>query len=334
MCFKLENENVAPKKSNDVTEILNKVKKNLNDLREEIRGDTLSKYSNEELTNFRAKFKKAYSEFDRAKSVEELEEDEQKEALKRFEENNHLIIFIEIQSLISRLTNKIQREEAKRLNFKHQEMLRANEEIMKDSNTLKESVITISSLVFTAFTFIQLNFVAFQNSKDYLVLDRIILFSGVNLFIIIGIYSILSMIKNLLSYNQKQNNNDLTNCTIISIFFILVFIFGASLWIKKSHETIIAGNYKSKTEKKLIELSNEIDKINNNKITDLKSKIKNIEIQINELEKQNNIIENKRLKLKEELLLLKDKNISKDNELQIREQNLNLREELINFKNH
>lgn len=111
----------------------------------------------------------------------------------------------------------------------------SKKELSSEIKGMKESVITISSLVFTAFTFIQLNFVAFQNSKDYLIIDRLILFSGINLFLIIGIYVIFSMIKSIV-YKEDQISKILKGRLAIPTS-IMAAIFGITLFMKNKIES-------------------------------------------------------------------------------------------------
>lgn len=116
------------------------------------------------------------------------------------------------QGFISRLAHKIQKRryvnnEKKFMNKikkeKHK-LENMNEKIVDETSKLKENVLTITSLVFMAFTFIQINFIAFQGSKDYLVFDRLILFSGINIFLILGIYTVFSMIKSIINKNESE----------------------------------------------------------------------------------------------------------------------------------
>lgn len=311
-----------PKKTSVVLEKLVSIKENLENLKLEIKGDKISKFSNEEIVEFRKRFKEAYSEYDKANKVESgFTKVEQESIAGRPIDLQCIFINIEIQTLISRITNKIQREEAVRLNKYYKDIdelqntyLKTYNEIKKETITLKESVITISSLIFMAFTFIQLNFVAFQSSKDYLVLDRIVLFAGINLFLIIGIYSILSMIKSLLSSDLNETKEKILFNKIKVIIIIFVFIFAVSLTLKarvedknEKDDKILLKNLQNKienidkdkalieeTQKKISNLEEDIKKIN--------IKILNLEDRTLFLEKEN--IENKRLELKKEVLEL------------------------------
>lgn len=110
-----------------------------------------------------------------------------------------------------------------------------NEKIVDETSKLKEGASTITSLVFMAFTFIQLNFVAFQGSKDYLVFDRLILFSGINIFLILGIYTVFSMIKSIIDKNDPKISGLLKGRIGIPIG-LLVGVFILALSHKSSLE--------------------------------------------------------------------------------------------------
>lgn len=307
-----------PDKTGVVLDKLNEIKSNLESLRLEIKGNKVTKLSDEKLMEFRVKFKKNYMEYDNANKMEgELTEVEQETIIGRPNDLKCLFLNIEIQTLVSRIANKLQKEEARRLkidqnNVKNEtEVIKKSvektyEKIEKEAANLKESVITISSLVFTAFTFIQLNFVAFQNSKDYFVLDRLLLFSGINLFLIVGIYCILSMIKTLLTIelDEKKEKQLLENLKII--IFLFSFVFTVSLVLKAREDKFLLKDIQTKVKN----IENEK---NNYSIENIQEKIKSLEVEMNELnikisnsEKREEHSKNERIKLENQKLDLKN----------------------------
>lgn len=212
------------------------------------------------------------------------------------------------QGLISRLSHRIQRrrhlnssekfevklkieeEKVKQLNSNlikkinnsrnilkkdKEKFLKISGELGNEISKLKESVLTITSLVFMAFTFIQLNFVAFQNSKDYLVFDRLILFSGVNIFLILGVYVVFSMIKSIII--QEKDISPLLKKRMFYPVSILILVFISSI----SYKFRLENKPKYLEEKEYLE---HLVKLKDKRITDLESSIENLEIRISKLQ--------------------------------------------------
>ena len=279
------------------------VNKELNSLRNEIRKDKLKEFAVEEKDDFRERLRKTYKKQDDL--IEHTEEPslslEEKE--KFYRNQNYIKVLsakLDNQILIGRIVNKVQREEARRIDIKNEELKdktetfklnieKTYEEIKKENSQSKESILTISSLVFTAFTLIQLNFSAFQNSKDYYVLDRIILFSGINLFLLLGIYCILSMIKSFVDIKTSNDKEGKLFGKIIIISFLLAAIFGFSLFQKGKSENLY------KNTNIMIEKIEQENK-------ELREKISSLEIQVTNYKKQHFLLENDFLNYKEEML--------------------------------
>lgn len=156
-----------------------------------------------------------------------------------------------------------------------EKFLKISGELGNEISKLKESVLTITSLVFMAFTFIQLNFVAFQNSKDYLVFDRLVLFSGVNIFLILGVYVVFSMIKSIII--QEKDISPLLKKRMLYPMSILILIFISSI----SYKFYLENRPKYLEEKEYLE---HLVKLKDKRITDLESSIENLEIRISKLQ--------------------------------------------------
>lgn len=308
MDYKLFDKNEKiPEKSTVVLSTFEKIKDELNKLKDEIKSEKILQISDEEIKSFRRKFKEVYQKYDNAKKVESnLDTKEQKNVLeKRPIDLRVIILNIDIQTLISRITNKIQREEARRIKEKYK----------IETLTFKENILTISSLVFTAFTLIQLNFIAFQNSNSYSVLDRIILFSGINIFAILGIFAIFCMIKSLISKEEENTLKAFKKIfkkteliVIISVILILFTIFGIAL-----------------KEKSIQEKNDNLE--NFNKLKKIEEKIELYEERIYVLEKNIEKLEETSLKNKEYL----DLKFQKER-IKTEEEILNIEKKIINLK--
>ncbi|MCF2612864.1 hypothetical protein [Fusobacterium perfoetens] len=296
------------------------VNKQLNELREEIKKDKLAQFTDEEKDDFRKRLKVVYKEQDNL--IEHTEEAslslEEKE---KFYQNEKYIKILSVkldnQILIGRMINKVQREEATRIAKKNEELKREsenlklqtevfNQEIEKTSRaikeenaSMKESILTVTSLVFTAFSFIQINFVAFQNSKDYLVLDRIILFSGINVFLIVGVYSILSMIKSFFRIEVEEGKEKHLFKKIILVFIFFMIIFGGTLCLKGKTEKYEKKNniIVKKLEKENKELKEKIESYEK----EMDNKLNNLELQIINYKKEQSLLENDFLEYKENM---------------------------------
>lgn len=273
------------------------IRDNLKNLREKIKENKLKRFSDSELEDFLEEFKIEYKKRDLWEKVsEELEIAEQEQFFKINTITKIFTLKIKIQALISRIANKVHKEQIERTekNFKREikKFEQIYEEVKEENKSSKESILTISSLIFTAFTLIQLNFSAFQNSKDYLVLDRIILFSGINLFLILGVYCILSMIKSFFNIKTfKEREIDLSGGMII-VSFIIFSIFSICLYLKGKTE-----NYEKENNiiiKKIEEENRELKKR-------VENEINNLELQIINYKKENSLLENEFLKYKEDI---------------------------------
>lgn len=281
----------------------------LNQLREEIREDKLENFTDGQIKEFRKKLKKLYKKQDLLIETSEDLTLEEKEFI--YKDKNYIKILsmkLDNQILIGRIVNKVQKEEATRINKKNEELKQSfietnskvektYQEIVEENSSMKESVLTVSSLIFTAFTLIQINFVAFQNSKDYLVLDRIILFSGINVFLILGVYCILSMIKSFFNIKTfKEKEADLSG-KIIIVSFVIFAIFSISLYLKGKTE-----NYEKKNSiviEKLKKENKELKEKIESYEKEMDNKFNNLELQIINYKKEQSLLENDFLDYKE-----------------------------------
>lgn len=281
-------------KSSETIKKLEKIKTELEEIREKIKGNNLSNLVNLEYNKIKEDFKNAYKEFDLAKNREELDD-----IAPNIKESAISLIFTylintnEIQTLISRISSKLlsfdfkkrNEEVSKSITKKYFLLDKEASKIKKETSNLRDNVLTVSSIIFTAFTLIQLNFVAFQNSNDYNVLDRLILFSGINLFLIISITAIMSIIKKLLSLENKKN---LFFSELSLVLIILFLLFGGSLFFKYHTKNIL---------------------VDEEKILNMEIKIKELEEKIASTLNNNNIIPEENKNLKNEINTLKDKTV-------------------------
>lgn len=283
---------------------LEKVNEDLKNFREKIRDKKINNYT---VTDLKKEFDKYIDEYDKIKEEEMMSLMKNTNFDQMQISAQILLISLEIQAFINRIAHKIN-------NYDNKKLQNSYTKLQKEGDKIKESVITISSLVFTAFTFIQLNFVAFQNSKDYTVLDRIILFSGINLFIIMGIFTILTMIKTLLSseYNQEKEQKLKRTIIIIALIFSIIFFFtlGIKAFCGPNPEVIkLEENIKQKNEdllkleKKIFELKNEISEINKVAVSYEKVILKSEKIVLN-LDVQFSEADDKLNELRKEIKLL------------------------------
>jgi len=291
-------------KSSETIKKLEKIKTELEEIRKKIKGNNLSNLVNLEYNKIKEDFKNAYKEFDLAKNREELDD-----IAPNIKESAISLIFTylintnEIQTLISRISSKLlsfelnknymlldkqaknQKETFKKITKKYAILEEEASNIKKEASDLRDNVLTVSSIIFTAFTLIQLNFVAFQNSNDYNVLDRLILFSGINLFLIISITAIMSIIKRLLSSENKEH---LFIYELKLAFGFLIFLFLGSLLFKSCTKNIL---------------------VDEEKILNMEIKIKELEEKIASTLNNNNIILEENKNLKNEINTLKDKTV-------------------------
>ncbi|WP_338991498.1 hypothetical protein [Fusobacterium polymorphum] len=300
----LINKNKLDKVSESLETIkkLKEIKIKLEKIRKKIKGNNLSNLLDLDYNQIKEDFKNVYKEFDIAKNREELDDIEPK-----IKKDTISLIFTyllntnEIQILISRIDSKLlsfelnknymlldkqaknQKETFKKITKKYAILEEEASNIKKEASDLRDNVLTVSSIIFTAFTLIQLNFVAFQNSNDYNVVDRLILFSGINLFLIISITAIMSIIKNLLSLKNKET---LLISELKLAFGFLIFLFLGSLIFKSCTKNIL---------------------VDEEKILNMESKIKKLEEKIDSTLNKNNIILEENKDLKSELNNLKDK---------------------------
>lgn len=313
---------------------LNNLIKELEGIREKIRGKKLDEMSEEEFNSLDKKFGNLIKEYDKLKSEEDLTSDEFKELYKDASNILYLNKCLSVQTLISRIAHKVNKHKNDILIKKYEKKLQLNENaveayseglrefiefkdsfdilknelsefkdnfstfknefdeiknefdiVRKEIEKNKESTLTISSLVFTAFTLIQLNFTAFQNSNTYSVLDRIILFSGINIFTILGIYTIFSLIKSFIQ-NEKINlsSKSFFKPEIITVFIFLVILVGTfsyTLHLKSSKE--------SKVIKEIVNLKEKTESITNleKNINLLNTDVSNLKTQLNENNEEN-----------------------------------------------
>lgn len=316
---------------------LDEIIKELEKIRGQIRGNKLDSMPEKDFYSLDDDFSLQINKYDELKS----EEDFTKEELNKLYKDNLSILYLNkclaIQTLISRIAHKINKHKNDILINKYEKKLQLLENtiesfseaniqfenlnqdfsiIKTDIEKNKENILTISSLVFTAFTLIQLNFTAFQNSNTYNVLDRLILFSGINIFTILGIYTIFSMIKSFIK--QEKVNFSIKKISIkpellILLIFLIVLsgVFISTLFIKSQEENKSNLNYNNiyindisvlkeevdNLKKRSSHLENKLDKYtseNKNKFDSLKLEIQteklNIDREILLLEKKINNI--------------------------------------------
>lgn len=192
-------------------EILNE---DLEELRESISKEKLDKLNEKELAEVEEKFKIKIDQYDSIKTGNDLTEEELKNMRekdsKRFE---YLEKTLEIQRVINRIAHKINNRRAIIKEQDLEDKINKYHKIIKDVEqfttheypVLTEKMLTIGSLIFTAFSLIQINGISFGRSNDYTIIDRLILFCGINLFVILGIYTIFTMIKSII---RKDGNAD------------------------------------------------------------------------------------------------------------------------------
>lgn len=273
---------------------LDEIREALKDLKRDIEKDRLEFFSDEKIEEYLSKFKSQYKKFDEINNYsEESEAIKEQSFLKVTVFTRSLAIKLEIQALISRIANKVHREKIQRLekNLKfeikefNKNVNKTYTEIKEENSRTRESILTVSSLIFTAFTIIQLNFTAFQNSKDYSVLDRIILFSGINLLMIIGIFGILSLINEILLKERNEEERQLKGEEIKYVGTILSLIFVIALVLKYRIENKNEKILESKIEKQQKDLDN-IKKMNIN--LEFKQEIEKINERVNYIEKKLN----------------------------------------------
>ncbi|PHH99506.1 hypothetical protein [Fusobacterium polymorphum] len=290
--------------SSETIKKLKNLKKELEKIREKIKGNNLSDLLDLEYNKIKEDFKNAYKEFDLAKNREELDDiapNIKKAAIPLI--FKYLLMTNEIQTLISRIDSKLlsfelnknykflnkqtenQKETFQKITKKYASLEKEASKIKEETSNLRDNVLTISSIIFTAFTLIQLNFVAFQNSNDYNVLDRLILFSGINLFLLISITAIMSIIKRLLSSENKEH---LFIYELKLAFGFLIFLFLGSLLFKSCTKNIL---------------------VDEEKILNMEIKIKELEEKIASTLNNNNTILEENKNLKNEINTLKDKTV-------------------------
>ena len=164
--------------SSETIEKLENLKKELEKIREKIKENNLLNLKITEYDEIKKEFKKAYKEFDIAKNGEDpidFNLDIKKSIGPKI--FKYLLTTNEIQTLISRIASKFQsfdfkkQEEIFKKTTKEYDLLKEEaSNIKKETSNLRDNVLTVSSIIFTAFTLIQLNFVAFLHSNDYNVL--------------------------------------------------------------------------------------------------------------------------------------------------------------------
>lgn len=273
---------------------LDGIREALKELKREIEKDRLEFFSDEKIEEYLSKFKSQYKKFDEINNYsEESEAIKEESFLKVTIFTKSLAIKLEIQALISRIANKVHREKIQRLEKKlkseikefNNNINKTYTEIKEENSRTRESILTVSSLIFTAFTIIQLNFTAFQNSKDYVVLDRIILFSGINLLMIIGIFGILSLINEVLLKERNQEERRLKGIEIRYVGVMLSLIFVTALVLKYRIEEKNGKILETKIEKLQKDLEN-IKSVNTN--SEFKEEIDKINKRVNYIEKNLN----------------------------------------------
>lgn len=235
----------------------------LDETREKIRSNKLKNFSFETLEKIEEKFKNQRNEYDSIKNEETTPEENFNETEDRLR-LNYLDKCIRAQTLISRIAHKLNQRKNELLIKKYEEKLKNLENITEDYKKVKDdipeikgSILTISSLILTIFSIIQINFIAFEKSSDYTILDRLILFSGINVFLLMAITTIFFIIKSIIEKKNKYYG-------FVGLF-ILIFI---SLFCYLSF------NYDSFTRK----INNKnINNISQENITNIENKIKTID---------------------------------------------------------
>lgn len=276
-------------------EIINSLKalvKKLEETRNKIRGKKLEDMTQDDFNILTKEFEKEIEEYDKLKVDNDFTEDE----LEELSKDRYRVIYLDkclsIQTLISRIAHKINnhknnvllKEYEDKLKFfentieayaemeielnnlknnytetsnNYKEIKNSYEEIKNSLPEVKESILTITSLLLTIFSIIQINFIAFEKSSDYTILDRLILFSGINVFLLMAITTIFFIIKSIIEKKNKYYG-------FVGLF-ILIFI---SLFCYLSF------NYDSFTRK----INNKnINNISQENITNIENKIKTID---------------------------------------------------------
>lgn len=277
----IENSSVYSKEIIDSLECL--VKK-LEETRNKIRGKKLEEMSQNDFITLKQEFDKEIDEYDKLKVDNDFTENE----LEELSKDKYRVIYLDkclsIQTFISRIAHKINNHINNALLKKYEEKLKhfentveafvemeielnnlkkssteANktyEEIKKDLPEIKESILTITSLLLTIFSIIQINFIAFEKSSSYSILDRLILFSGINVFLLMAITTIFFIIKSII---EKKNRYYFFVAGSIGIFLV-IFVF-LSLCYDNLSKKINSKNINSVTQEEIININSRINKI-------------------------------------------------------------------------
>lgn len=202
----------------------------------------------------------------------EFQEDNLKERLKEGE-NNLNGIKLEFDKKEDSLKSIAKDIEGKGIEFtnKAEKLEETSQKLQTETSTIKESILTITSLIFTAFTFIQINFIAFQNAVSYTIWDRLILFAVINIFVILGIYTIFSLIRTIILRNDYIHWNLKFRIGIPLFLLLITFMYS----LNKKYELEKEPLYHDKIAyyNKLIQKEKEITNKLNEKLVELNSQL-------------------------------------------------------------
>ena len=306
----VENTSVYSKEIIDSLECL--VKK-LEETRNKTRGKKLEEMLQSDFIILTKEFEKEIDEYDKLKVDNDFTENE----LEELSKDKYRVIYLDkclsIQTLISRIAHKINNHKNNVLLKKYEDKLghlentiEAYTEMEMELNNLKsnyvetsndyteiknsyteiknslpevkESILTITSLLLTIFSIIQINFIAFEKSSDYTILDRLILFSGINVFLLMAITTIFFIIKSIIEKKNKYYGFvGLFILIFISIFCYLSFNYD-SLIKKVNNKSIsnISQENIVNIEKKIKTIDEILQKDINNLKQDTQEDVRNL----------------------------------------------------------
>jgi len=267
---------------NDLKEPLKNLHQKAKEIRKSLKNGVVNKFSDEEFEKKCNEFEELTKKYDKFKT-QKLTEDEEKELEEHSsgDKISYVELLLSIQTTFTRISNIINTEKTSRLMKEYEKKLSdltsENEKFVKFQNefstfqdefnafsqnfkefknetkNIKESILTITSIIFVAFTVIQLNFVAFHQTNTYSVYDRLLLFCGINIFVIIAIYIIMSMIKSIITQESKVDKL-LKKRICLPIGMLMILMIVILYMIKKEN--------KARTD----EICEVIENINNSKL--------------------------------------------------------------------
>lgn len=149
---------------------------------------------------------------------------------------------IELRLNISSLSHSITGSRNKifllRTNLENEKSLSKIKELKTENKNLKTEIIGITTLIFTAFTLIQLNFQAFSGSNSYDIYNRILLITGINISLFFPIYIIFTFIKHLINDYENIKFDKILKAKFILCISALILIAGITSTQIKSVEPL------------------------------------------------------------------------------------------------